>query len=182
MHTYDVWNLVSALSSVATLVLFAFYFIGRIITIKTAKGWWKDKIIVLDDASYEDYFKYGIVDDVCALDCASSNDDELIQGLLLSKNGIRDLRIYVADCISKPKKLKFKRGKMIFERKFLNIDEAVALHITLGDMFPTYYIEYTATDYMKVKLEWKENLKDGVFSEFAQSKHTIRSIIYYLVR
>ena len=37
---------ISLFSSIATLILFVFYFIGRIITIISVKRVWKDKVII----------------------------------------------------------------------------------------------------------------------------------------
>ena len=51
---------ISFLSSVATLILFVFYFIGRIITILSTKRIWKDKVII----GNSDYSEYEVIDDV----------------------------------------------------------------------------------------------------------------------
>ena len=53
-------NILSDLASWATLILFFFYFIGRIITICTVKKLWKDKVIFTDELNNQ----YGVVDEI----------------------------------------------------------------------------------------------------------------------
>lgn len=165
-------DVLSAAASFATLILFVIYFVGRIITIFAVKSIWKDKVLV-DESRYKDY---GVIEDVILEDCATDG----IAGILVSSEGIRDLKIYTVEC--KHELLEYHKGKCIFSLNFLNINEAIAICVPLGDLYPTLIIEYLTADYMKVKVEWKDNLKSGVFSETIHPKHTVRSFLYFLFR
>ena len=162
---------ISLFSSIATLILFVFYFIGRIITIISVKRVWKDKVII--DAL--DYEKYEIIDDV-----GVDEKTDRRYGILLSKEGIRDLKVYAVTCDEN--NLLTKKGNLLYINPFINIDQAIAFCVETGDLFPTLIIEYTTFDYMKVRIEWRDNLKSGVFGEFIHPKHTLKSFCYYLFR
>lgn len=165
-------EIIGLYSSVATLILFVFYFVGRIFTIFTVKRLWKDKVLFSIDANKE----FQIVDFVSA----SEKTDYAVRSVLISKEGIRNLKIFTVEADKNG--LLTQKGKMIYKRGFLNIDEAIEINSEIGDLFPTLIIEYEAFDYMKVKLEWRDNLKNGVFSEMVIPKHTLRSFLYYLLR
>lgn len=162
---------ISLFSSITTLILFVFYFVGRIITIISVKRIWKDKVIL----GVSDYQNYEVIDDVVV-------DKSMQQryGILLSKEGIRNLRIY--SVVPDRRGLSTQKGKRVYKNPFVNIDHAVAICMETGDLYPTLIIEYTTFDYMKVRLEWRDNLKSGVFGEFVKPKHTLRSFCYYLFR
>lgn len=162
---------ISLFSSVATLILFVFYFIGRIITIVSVKRIWNDKV-VLDEGNYE---KYEVIDDV-----GVDENSNVRYGILLSKGGIRDLKVFNVACDQD--NLPTKKGELLYTNSFLNIDQAIAFCVETGDLFPTLIIEYTTFDYMKVRIEWRDNLKSGVFGEFIQPQHTLKSFCYYLFR
>lgn len=164
--------MLSLLSSIATLILFSFYFIGRIITTASVKKLWKDKIILkdLENCSYD------IVDEI--FDSRASCDS--IFGLLVSVEGMRNISVFSVD-IDYEKGL-FHKKELLLNRSFLNIDQAIAIHVMPGDLFPTLLIEYTTFDYLKVQLEWRDNLRNGVYSELVQPRHTLKSILYYLLK
>lgn len=162
---------ISLFSSVATLILFAFYFIGRIITIVSVKRIWNDKVIL----NAHNYEEYEIIDDVVV-----GENSTVCYGILLSKGGIRDLKVY--DVAYDKDNLPTKKEKLLYTNPFINIDHAIAFCVETGDLFPTLIIEYTTFDYMKVRIEWRDNLKSGVFGEFIQPRHTLKSFCYYLFR
>lgn len=163
---------VSLIASVATLILFVFYFVGRIITILSVRPVWKDKVILRK----MDYSQYEIVDEITQ----KEENNGIVYGILLSREGIRDLKIY--SVVPSKQGLLTEQGELLYSRKFLNIDQAIAFQYDTGDLFPTLLIEYNTIDYMKVTIEWRDNLKNGVFSELIQPRHTIRSFFYYLLR
>lgn len=162
---------ISLFSSVATLILFVFYFIGRMITIFSVKQVWRDKVVI----GIPDESEYEIVDTVDVQDNTNT-----LYGVLISREGIRDLKVYEVICNEEG--LPIQKGQKLFSKDFLNIDQAIGFYVETGDLFPTLIIEYKTFDYMKVRLEWRDNLKSGVFSEFIQPKHTIKSFCYYLFR
>lgn len=164
--------MLSDIASIATLILFLFYLIGRCITILTVNHLWKDKVII---GNCEDT-NYGAIEEI--RDYNNKNDQPY--GYLVSKQGIRDLKVYSAEFIEDS--FGTRKGSLLLQVDFLNIDEAVAFYVMPGDLYPTLFVEYTTLDYMKVSLEWKVNLKSGVFSEFVRPKHTIKSFFYYFLR
>lgn len=164
-------EILSLFSSVATLILFVFYFTGRILTIISVKRIWRDKIII----NTHNCKKYDIVDTVVVGEEANER-----YGILLSKEGIRDLKVYNVVC--NKDNLPTQKGSLLLDKPFVNVDHAVAFHVEPGELFPTLIIEYLTFDYMKVRIEWRDNLKTGVFSEFIQPKHTLRSFCYYFFR
>lgn len=165
-------NYISLISSVATLILFVFYFSGRIITILTVNRIWKDKVIIGE----HDYSQYEIVDNVYL----GESLETTIYGILLSREGMRDITVYAVK--TDKNGLLTQKGEQIYRKDFLNIDEAIAICTMTGDMFPSLIIEYTSFDYMKICLEWRDNNKNGVFSELVSPKHTVKSFLYYLLR
>ena len=116
---------------------------------------------------------YGVVEEV-------GNACNPVYGLLTTSSGIRDIRIYETEVDERG--LPTKKGKQIFSHRFLNVRQAIAIKEMTGDLFPTLFIEYQTFDYMKVDLEWRDNLKSGVYSEFVVPHHTLKSFLYYLCR
>ena len=170
--------MLSTSASIATLVLFVFYFIGRIITITATKRLWKDKVLILDDSERA---PYNLVDEIYKEE-RSENEwlNENRYGVIVSKEGIRNLKIYDVKTGIDPTDIK--KGELVYQKDFLNIDEAVAFYVPPGELFPRLFIEYLSFDFMKIELEWRDNLKSGVYSEFVRPKHTFRSFCYYLFR
>lgn len=164
-------GLLGDLASMATLILFLIYFLGRIITIFAVKQLWKDKVVI----NAEEYTNYDIIDEV-----PEDQWEEPIYRLLVSREGIRNLKVFGV----KPDRdgIPCKKGDLIYERSFLNIEQAIAFHVMTGDLFPTLFIEYDGLDFTHVTIEWRDNLKNGVFSELVMPKHTIKSVLYYLCR
>lgn len=160
------------IASFATLFLFLIYFIGRIVTIFSFKQLWKDKIMV----NSEEYSSYDIVDEVAY----QEQWEEPIWGILISEEGIRNLKVF--DVKADKGGISHLKGNLIYERSFLNIGQAIAFRVMTGDSYPTLFIEYDRLDFTRVKIEWRDNLKNGVFSELVRPKHTIKSILYYLCR
>ena len=48
--------------------------------------------------------------------------------------------------------------------------------------FKPIIIEYETIEYMKVKLEWIDNMKNGVYSELVTPKNTLKSVLYKLLK
>ena len=75
-------DLIGDIASIATLLLFGVYFIGRIITILSIKPIWNDKIVYAEDATdVVEEFKY----------------DDSGYGMAITSSGlIRNMKIYEA--------------------------------------------------------------------------------------
>ncbi len=163
------------LASIATILLFFVYFLGRIITICSVKKILKERFIM--DVDYNSLGDYDIVDEV---ECCQPDMVSNYIGIILSTEGMRNIKVYSVKGNSDG--LMMLKDKMIYNRDFLNIGQALAVHQETGDLFPTLIIEYETIDYMKVTIEWRDNLKNGVFSEEIYPKHTLKSFLYYLCR
>ena len=72
--------------------------------------------------------------------------------------------------------------RLLYERDFLNINQAIRVNIETGEIIPTLIIEYETIEYMKVKLEWIDNMKNGVYSELVTPKNTLKSVLYKLLK
>lgn len=167
-------NTISFLGSLASIILFLIYIIGRGITIIAVDRLWRDKIYTGD----RDYSVFNVIDSVSVSDYIFQQD--AIQGVLVSKEGIRNIKVFrVKEDINKIPCIK---DRLIYEKDFLNIDEALSFYVETGDLFPTLLIEYEAFDYMKVNIEWRDNLINGVHSERIRPKHTLRSFFYYFCK
>lgn len=166
-------EIISELATWATLILFLFYFVGRIITILTVKKIWREKVIfseTLDD-------RYGVVDEI-------GNDEQdrdfHFCAYLVSTEGMRNIKIYAADFSNIDEGVR--KGALLYRRNFLNVDQAIKIHTETGEVFPTLFIEYETMDFMRVSLEWRDNMKNGVFSEMVVPKNTLKSVLYKLLR
>lgn len=164
------------IASIATLLLFVIYFIGRAITVIAVKNVVKEKFVL--DVTQDELELYSVVDDV--YDDNSSPEDKDFTGLILSVEGVRNIRIYSVREDSDG--IMHLRGKEIYRRDFLNVGQALAIHKITGDLYPTLFIDYETINYMKVNIEWSDNLKNGVFSEQVYPKHTLKSILYLMCR
>lgn len=166
-------SFISNLATWATLILFLFYFIGRIITICTVKRLWRDKV-VFEKAPGEGY---GVVDEV-----GDETADRTARfcAYLVSMEGMRNIKIYSADLTNIEEGVR--KDKLIYQRSFLNINQAIKINVETGEIFPTLFIEYETMEFMRVSLEWRDNLKNGVFSEIIFPENTLRSVLYKLLR
>ena len=169
-------NILSDLASWATLILFFFYFIGRIITICTVKKLWKDKVIFTDELNNQ----YGVVDEIdkngyawCLASCPYCV-------YLVSVEGMRNIKVYSTETDYDAGTTS--KGKLLYERNFLNIDEAIKINVETGELTPTLIIEYDTMEYMRVELEWIDNKKNDVYSELVVPKNTIKSVVYRLLK
>ncbi len=146
------------------------------ITIISVRQLWKDKIYFKEI----DLNKYEVVDEVS---CSKYVSNDLIHLVyLVSTAGIRNICIYETE-FNKTNHRKInkviKKGKKIYSRELLNVDQAIAINSPIGEVFPTLIVEYFTIDYMKVTIEWSNSLKDGGFYHLVYPKHTIKSFCYY---
>lgn len=166
-------NIITNLATWATLILFLFYFVGRIITICVVKRLWHDKVVFSEINRDE----YGIVDEIGDDTCECNVP---FCAYLVSVEGMRNIKIYTSDLNNI--EMGVRKDKLIYQRDFMNIDQAIKININTGDIFPTLFIEYETMDFMKVSLDWQDNLKSGVFSEMVVPQNTLRSVLYKLLR
>lgn len=99
----------------------------------------RNKVIIREN----DYSQYEIVDIVDS----EENIEPTISGILLSREGMRDIRVYsvMADVDG----LLTQTVNMIYTNKFLNIDETIAIATMTGNLFSSLIIEYTSFDFIE---------------------------------
>lgn len=160
------------IASVATLILFVIYFVGRTITIFRTKNLYKDEVAIFKNNKYL-MDEYNIVESFCV------EDNPYNSFILTSREGIYSISLY---------RLKFDNSMNVIGRekvdeyKFLNVGQSLEVCLTIPELITTYELEYYTPDYKKVTIELWENLKNGVVSESATVKHTWKSFLYYLFR
>lgn len=155
------------IASIATLLLFVIYFIGRIITIIMVKPIWNDKIVDCDSAT-------DIVDEY-------KIDETGCKTALTTTNGIRNVKIYSVE-FDPEEGVIYSSKKLLYEKEFLNVGQSIVIHADLSDCIPQIIVEYETIEYMKVTIHWVDNCKNGVMSEIPTMKHTLKSILYYLCK
>ena len=159
------------IASIATLILFAFYFIGRIITIVRSRYVFSDELKMMG-AEFDDK-EFDIVE-VFYLEKEAYNTF-----VLTSRQGIYDLAVYQILYDSDFNRI----GRKRLEKStygFLNIGQSLAFRITLPEIFITYEVEYYTPDYKKVTIALWDNPKNGVLSKSAKPQNTFKSILFHL--
>ena len=167
------------IASIATLILFVIYFIGRAITIGIEKNLCTEKISF--EADQDIYNRYDIVEEVSTGDAPDSDADMRATIILTSTQGIWNIKIYQIaydDDFNEIKKI----SKCIEAYDFLNIGQSYVIKTFVPEIIPRYRIEYRTQDMKKVTFDIAENLKNGVISELLVPKHTVKSLVYYLFR
>lgn len=164
-------TILSDVASIATLILFIIYFVGRIITIMKQRDIYYDQLEILlaDDNKYDHHF----------VEEFHLDDDPYNNFVITSAQGIWGLKIYQYQLDDNYQVL----GKsMVATYPFLNINHRVAIYLTVPELIPRYCVEYTTADFKRVTFDLKDNMKSSVLSEIARPKHTWRSVLYYLFR
>lgn len=157
------------IASIATLILFVIYFIGRTIIIFNVKPI-NHELLEIESPVYSD--KQRQVVETCCLD-----DDYCNKLFLTSTNGIRNIKIYQIKYNDDFSKIIEKCE--VFNHTFLNIGHTLEIQTILPECIPTYLLEFTTSDYKKISLEITDNLKNGVISELIIPKHTFKSLLLY---
>ena len=159
------------IASVATLILFVFYFIGRIITIVRNRYVFTDELRMMG-AGFDNK-EFDIVE-VFDLEKEAYNTF-----ILTSRQGIYDLAVYRILYDSDFNQIGRKRlEKSTYS--FLNIGQSLAFRVTSPEIFTTYEVEYYTPDYKRVTIALWDNPKNGVLSESAKPKNTFKSVMFHL--
>lgn len=154
------------IASVATLILFVFYFIGRIITIVRNRYVFTDELRMMG-AGFDNK-EFDIVE-VFDLEKEAYNTF-----ILTSRQGIYDLAVYRILYDSDFNQIGRKRlEKSTYS--FLNIGQSLAFRVTSPEIFTTYEVEYYTPDYKRVTIALWDNPKNGVLSESAKPKTHLRA-------
>ena len=165
-------------ASIATLILFIIYFVGRGITIHRMRDLERFDIVVKDKMF--DYTEHQIVDEF-ELPNLSPMEDELCSAIIItSVSGIHSFKVYKRELDEDLNVV----GKKLFcqREKMVNIGQSVVLYTFLPEAIARYDIEYHLADYRKVTFPIVDNMKSGVISEYIIPHHTFKSVLYYLFR
>lgn len=161
------------IASIATLILFVIYFIGRIISLIIEKKMIYEKVdlYVNEDELPKDI---KIVDEY---ECEYCDNILIITPYEKSYNWLT-----INECKYDEKNNKLVKTKQLekFEKIINNTSIRIDATITCG--IPLYIIEFERADYIKGILILQSNGKNGVQEEMVKIKHTWKSVIYYLFR
>ena len=166
--------MLSDIASIATLILFVIYFIGRIIT-----------IIIEKNIKYERIERYFTEDEI-PKDLKIIDDykcDEFSQDILIiipTTKSYNWVKIY--ECRYNEKTNRLEKVNKIYNSERIYNDHALRIDTTITCGIPNYILEFERCDYMNGELILQENGKNGVEEELLIFKHTFRSILYYLFR
>ena len=161
---------ISNIASIATLILFVFYFVGRIITIIRSKPLYSDKIYIRKNT--EELSSFNIVDEISLED---SNFCYIIQ----SEEGMYSLKILK---ISYCENMEEYGKRCIKEYHFLNQNQSVSIIADVPDVVVRYEIQYYTYDFRKVVFPLGSCGKNTVITEMVKPKHTVKSVLYCLFR
>ena len=166
--------MIGDLASIATLMLFVIYFIGRCITIYMEKQIKYESIDIYDDEK-KITKNEKIVEEF-------TSDDKYFNVLIIKplEKSFKWFRIY-KNIYDDENNFIIKREK-IYECTNIYNRHVIRIYIKLSEIFPQYTIEFQRSDYMVGKIDMSENLKNGVQEEMLKYTHTLKSIIYYLFR
>lgn len=161
------------IASIATLILFVIYFIGRIISLIIEKKVIYEKIDIY--IKEEDIPKDLKISDEYR--CEHEGEILIITPYEKSYNW---LAIY--ECKYNEKNKNFKKVKELkkFEKIMNNTSIRIDTVITCG--IPLYIIEFERSDFIKGILILQSNGKNGIQEEMLTFHHTWKSVIYYLFR
>lgn len=159
------------ISSIATLLLFIIYFVGRTITI------YKTRSI------FEDGLKVGPhplpTHDCDIVESITLNNNPYNTCLLTSKQGIYSITIY---SIQRDDAFIESDREKVFDRPFLNCGQSIEISLTFPELLHDFILEYYTPDFKKVTIPLWQNLKNGCISESVSISHTFKSVCYYLFR
>lgn len=161
------------IASIATLILFVIYFIGRIISLIIEKKVIYEKIDIY--IKEEDIPKDLKISDEYR--CEHEGEILIITPYEKSYNW---LAIYECKYNEKNNNLKKVKELKKFEKIMNNTSIRIDTVLTCG--IPLYIIEFERSDFIKGTLIMQSNGKNGIQDEMLTFHHTWKSVIYYLFR
>lgn len=161
------------IASIATLILFVIYFIGRIISLIIEKKVICEKIdIYIDENDIQKDYK--IVEEY---KCKHNGEILIITPYERSYNW---LTIY--ECKYNERNKKLEKIKELEKFNKIRNNTSVKINTILPCGIPLYLIEFERSDYIKGIIVLQSNGKNGIQEEMIQYHHTWKSVIYYLFR
>lgn len=167
----EIIEIIGLASSIISLVLFITYIIGRCFMINEMKV----TILETFDLFYNDEERdFKVVEEY---DIGDNNTEKIY---LKSSETLRWIKVYESEYNEKNNK--FNKGRLLLNHNLLKRGFAVKLNTYLPCGIPSYIIEYQRYDFIIGELVLAENGKNGILEEQVSIKHTIKSILYYLVK
>ena len=165
---------ISEIASIATLILFVIYFIGRIISIIVEKS---IKYEIVDLFNKEDELKESmkIVDEYR---CTENYSNIII----ITPKGKAYNWIKIYECNYNERKNSIVKTKLLYKTDRIYNDTSFRLNTIVSCGIPQYVIEFERSDYMKGILYTQCNGKNGIQEEILEFKHSLRSVLYYLFK
>ncbi len=162
------WNIVSTVASIATLVLFIFYILGRIWSMNKIKQEIDEKL----DREYNENFL--IVDE---FDVGENTEEKVY---LTATHTLLSVRIY--ECFYSGKKGTISKGNLVCDCGSLRNGFTFQFNTYFPEGEPSYLLEYQSLDHTIGRLVFEENGKNGIVSEQLYKEHTVESWIYYFIK
>lgn len=167
----DFSSTISLIASVATLILFIFYFVGRAIIMRADCKLFTDEIKQIPPDS--DEMEYNIVD------VFGGAVDQSWPFVLTAQETIRNVQFYEYEYDAEYNQT----GKTLLGTyPLLNAHQSLLFFTREAELIPWHCVHYTAKDFRRVEFDLIMNGKNGVMSDNVHIRHTLKSIIYYLVR
>ncbi len=161
------------IASIATLILFVIYFIGRIISLIIEKKVIYEKIDIYIEE--EDIPK-----DLKISDEYRCEHEEEILIITPYEKSYNWLAIYECKYNEKTNNLEKVKELERFEKIMNNTSLRIDTILTCG--IPLYMIEFERSDFIKGTLVLQSNGKNGIQEEMLKFHHTWKSVIYYLFK
>lgn len=162
------WGNIANIASIATLILFVFYFIGR---------WWS---ITIEKKDLYEKIDIQAVDEEEDLDIINVNGEEIIK--MTSEKYLNWIKFY--DAIwNGNENAGVEKGALIKKVKNINRNEPMYFKISISDGIPNTIIEYQRSDYIKGSFVVRNDGRGtGYNASDFKLRTTIRSRLYYMLK
>lgn len=165
-------ELIGQISSMATLILFMFYFVGRGITLSLERK--------LKYENFEIYYGDKFPENIKIVDEYNVGNNTIESLIITSEKELNWIKVF--EFYYNKKNKDFKKGKLVVEHKHLRSSHSIKINTYLPCGIPQYILEFQRYDYLNGTLKLAENGENGIVDVNIEMHHTLKSILYYLVR
>lgn len=165
-------SIIANISSIVTIILFVFYILGRVFIIFIERNRIYEKIDIEISKSDNTFDKYKIVDEYLLDD--DSDEYMIITPIEKSYNWIK---IFKYNNYEKNKKVCEHIRKAV-----LNIGYSIKIKAQIAELTPQYVVRFQRSDYVVGEVMIAHNGRNGIQEEMIKCKHTLKSILYYLLK
>jgi hypothetical protein len=164
-------NIIANIASIATIILFIFYFIGRFIIIKKEKNGIYEQIDLYITNSENIFKKYKIVDEI-VLD-ENSSEYMIITPTEKMYNWIKIYKYNGNELV---------KEECLWSKDNLSKNHSIKIKAYIVERVPKYIIKFERSDYMTGEIFVVHNGKNVIQEEMIKCKHTLKSILYYVLK